>query len=71
MSLIRLGNPDRTDTSLKQKAVYLEEINDGLQARRVTSNWMAFYNTERPHSSLERRKPPEAYWHERDRKLAS
>jgi len=62
---------ERLWRSLKQEAVYLEEIADGFQARRVIDRWMAFYNTERPHSSLERRTPREAYWHGRDRKLAA
>lgn len=62
---------ERLWRSLKQEAVYLEEITDGFQARRVISNWMAFYNTERPHSSLERRTPKEAYWAGRDQKLAA
>ncbi len=48
--------------SLEQEAIYLEEINDGFQARRVIKNWMTFYNTERPHSALDRRTPDEAYW---------
>ncbi|HHC29592.1 MAG TPA: hypothetical protein ENK80_03370 [Rhodobacterales bacterium] len=43
--------------SLKQEAIYLEEFADGFQARRVIRNWMAFYNTERPQSSLECRTP--------------
>ena len=62
---------ERLWRSLKQEAVYLQEINDGFQARHVISNWMAFYNTERPHSSLERRTPREAYWSGRDQKLAA
>lgn len=62
---------ERLWRSLKQEAVYLEEIADGFQARRVISNWMTFYNNERPHSSLERRTPREAYWHGRDEKLAA
>jgi putative transposase len=62
---------ERLWRSLKQEAVYLEEIGDGFQARRAISNWMTFYNTERPHSSLERRTPKEAYWHGRDQKLAA
>lgn len=62
---------ERLWRSLKQEAVYLEEIADGFQARRVISNWMTFYNTERPHSSLERRTPKEAYWQGRDQKLAA
>ena len=48
--------------SLKQEAIYLEEITDGFQARRVIKKWMAFYNTERPHSALDRQTPEDAYW---------
>ena len=62
---------ERLWRSLKQEAVYLEEIRDGFHARRVISNWMKFYNTERPHSSLENRTPREAYWHGRAQKLAA
>ena len=62
---------ERLWRSLKQEAVYLEEIADGFQARRVIGKWMAFYNTGRPHSSLERKTPKEAYWLGRDQKLAA
>lgn len=62
---------ERLWRSLKQEAIYLEEITDGFQARRVIANWMTFYNSERPHSSLERRTPKEAYWQGRDQKLAA
>ena len=53
---------ERLWRSLKQEAVYLEEISDSFQARRVVKNWMAFYNADRPHSALDRRTPDEAYW---------
>ena len=53
---------ERLWRSLKQETIYLEEINDGFQARRIAKNWIAFYNTERPHSALDRRTPDEAYW---------
>ena len=53
---------ERLWRSLKQEAVYLEVIQDGFQARRVISNWMRFYNTERPHSALDRLTPDDAYW---------
>ncbi|WP_353346657.1 IS3 family transposase [Litorivita sp. NS0012-18] len=53
---------ERLWRSLKQEAIYLEEISDGFQARRVIKNWMAFYNAERPHSALDRQTPNEAYW---------
>ncbi|MDO6729590.1 integrase core domain-containing protein [Marinovum sp. 2_MG-2023] len=46
--------------SLKQEAIY--EINVGLLAQSVIKNWMAFYNTERPHSALDRQTPDDAYW---------
>ena len=48
--------------SPKQEAIYLEEISDGFQARRVVRIWMAFYNTRRPHSALDRQTPDDAYW---------
>lgn len=53
---------ERLWRSLKQEAIYLEEITDGFQARRVITDWMAFYNTNRPHSALDRQKPDDAYW---------
>lgn len=53
---------ERLWRSLKQEAIYLEEIKDGFQARRVVKNWMAFYNTKRPHSALDRRAPDDEYW---------
>ena len=48
--------------SLNQEAIYLEEISDGFQARRVIKDWMTFYNTERPHSRPDRLTPDDAYW---------
>lgn len=48
--------------SLKQEAIYLEEISDGFQARRVIKGWIAFYNTKRPHSALVQQTPEHAYW---------
>ncbi len=62
---------ERLWRSLKQEAVYLEEIQDGFHARHVIGRWMKFYNTERPHSSLEHRTPRKAYWHGRGEKLAA
>ena len=62
---------ERLWRSLKQEAIYLEELADGFTAHRVIRNWVTFYNTERPHSALERRTPREAYWLARDEKLAA
>ena len=53
---------ERLWRSLKQEAIYLEEISDGFQARRVVKNWMAFYSTERPLCALDRQTPDDAYW---------
>ena len=53
---------ERLWRSLKQEAIYLEEINDGFQAWQVIKEWKTFYNTRRPHSALERQSPDDAYW---------
>ena len=53
---------ERLWRSLKQEAIYLEKITDGFRARRVVKDWMAFYNTRRPHSALDRQTPNDAYW---------
>ena len=62
---------ERLWRSLKQEAIYLEEIIDGFQARKVVKDWMAFYNTNRPHSALDRRTPDEAYWDGREEQKAA
>jgi len=62
---------ERLWRSLKQEAVYLEDLTDGFKAHRVIRDWMTFYNTERPHSALEHKTPKEAYWADRNLKLAA
>ena len=52
---------ERLWRSLKYEAVYLHEIANGFTARRVIGEWIAFYNTQRPHSALGGRTPAEAY----------
>ena len=52
---------ERLWRSLKYEAVYLHELSDGFVARRVIGDWIDFYNTERPHSSLGGQTPAEAY----------
>ena len=47
--------------SLKYECVYLYEFEDGKTLRRGINNWIDFYNTERPHSSLDNRTPEEVY----------
>ena len=53
---------ERLWRSLKQEAVYLHELQDGFQAKRVIDNWITFYNAERPHTALEKRTPDNAYF---------
>jgi len=53
---------ERLWRSLKQEAVYLHEINDGFQAKRIIDNWIGFYNSERPHTALDKRTPDTAYF---------
>lgn len=36
---------ERLWRSLKQEAVYPEELTDGFKARQVIRNWFSFYNT--------------------------
>ena len=48
---------ERLWRSLKQEAVYLHEITDGFQAERIIDNWIGFYNSERPHTALDKRTP--------------
>ena len=43
-------------------AVYLHEITDGFQAKRIINNWIAFYNNEAPHTALDKRTPDAAYF---------
>jgi putative transposase len=52
---------ERLWRSLKQEAVYLHEITDGFQAKRIIDTWIGFYNSERPHTALVKRTPDIAY----------
>jgi putative transposase len=52
---------ERLWRSLKYEAIYLHELTDGFKAERVIGEWIDFYNTERPHSSLGGQTPAEAF----------
>jgi len=57
--------------SLKQEAVDLHEITVGFQAKRIIDTWIVFYNSERPHTALDKRTPDIAYFgHTEIRKAA-
>ncbi len=52
---------ERLWRSLKYEAVHLHELTDGFHAEHVIGEWIAFYNSERPHSALAGSTPAEAY----------
>ena len=52
---------ERLWRSLKYEAVYLHDLADGFQARRVIGEWIDFYNAGRRHSALGGKTPAEAY----------
>jgi putative transposase len=62
---------ERLWRSLKQEAVYLHEITDGFQAKRVIGNWIDFYNSERPHTALDKRTPDNAYFQQAETRKAA
>lgn len=41
---------------------YMHEITNGFQAKRIIDDWIGFYNTERPHTALDKRTPDAAYF---------
>ncbi len=53
---------ERLWRSLKQEVVYLHELQDGFQAKRVIDSWIGFYNAERPHTALDKRTSDDAYF---------
>ncbi|MEQ3729266.1 MAG: integrase core domain-containing protein [Tateyamaria sp.] len=62
---------ERLWRSLKQEAVHLHELQDGYQAKRVIKDWIGFYNSERPHTALDKRSPDDAFFDtERNQKAA-
>lgn len=56
---------------LKQEAVYLYEITDCFQAKRIIDTWIGLYNSERPHSALNKRTPDIAYFGQAETRKAA
>ena len=52
---------ERLWRSLKYECVYLREFETGVDAKSEISNWLDYYNTDRPHSSLADKTPMEVY----------
>ncbi len=46
---------------MKYECVYLNAFDNGLQARKEIGQWLAFYNTRRPHSTFDGQTPDEVY----------
>lgn len=53
---------ERIWRSIKYEEVYLKAYENVPDARSSISNYIAFYNSGRPHSSLDGRTPDEAYF---------
>ena len=51
---------ERLWRSLKQEAVYLRGLTGGFVAGRMISQWITFYNTDRPHTALKKQTPDDA-----------
>jgi len=54
---------ERLWRSMKYEDIYLKHYADGREARAGIAEWIAFYNTRRPHQALEDRTPM-AVWRE-------
>jgi putative transposase len=52
---------ERLWRTVKYEEVYLKDYQDGKEARYSFGKYFCFYNTERPHQSLEYRTPAEVY----------
>jgi putative transposase len=53
---------ERLWRSLKYECIYLHAFVTGSEVRQGLKHWIEFYNTRRPHYSLDDRTPDEAYW---------
>lgn len=53
---------ERLWRSLKYECIYLHAYETGSEVRQGLKLWIDYYNTNRPHSSLDGRTPDEAYW---------
>jgi putative transposase len=53
---------ERLWRSVKYEEVYLRAYDTVAQARASISRYLDFHNTRRPHSSLDRRTPDQAYF---------
>jgi putative transposase len=62
---------ERLWRSLKQEAVYLHDVTNGFQTKRIIDEWIVFYNSERPHTALDKRAPDAAYFNQSEARKAA
>jgi putative transposase len=53
---------ERLWRTLKYEEVYIKDYQSVREARQGISNYMSFYNQERPHQSLDNKRPAEVYF---------
>ena len=53
---------ERLWRSLKYECIFLHAFETASEVRQGLTHWFDFYNSQRPHSSLEDKTPDEAYW---------
>lgn len=53
---------ERFFRSYKWEKLYLEEYENGHQLKKITKEYIEYYNNERPHQSLDDRTPAEFYY---------
>jgi len=62
---------ERLWRSLKYECVYLHAFENGMESRTGIRKWINFYNSERPHSSLDENTPDEVYYGLQQKDLAA
>ncbi len=53
---------ERLWRSLKYECIFLHAFESASEVRQGLTHWLDFYNSQRPHSSLDGKTPDEAYW---------
>jgi putative transposase len=53
---------ERFFRSYKWEKLYLEEYESGHELKKITREYVAYYNNVRPHESLEYKTPAECYY---------
>jgi putative transposase len=57
--------------SIKYEEVYLKAYDSVAEARNSIGQYLTFYNSRRPHSSLDRRTPDQAYFNSLPQRAAA